>query len=268
MKKNALFVHDPYRNIDTTLAEFARAEGVPKYTVSHYYWWHKSLDGFRDRPAKGTGNGIKPHTFSYKKAFVSIEDAERISGLSYSTLKRWMEDFRISDIEEIRRRFDENAKERRELHVYETEDGRKVTITQFANEQGATFNAVSCWLSRKGTLKGFAERGHSRVNPKLIPHSGLGISKSLRGWMEYYHCTRDSIKGYIYHHNMDMNGFERRQKRGRPKHITVEGSTVSLAETARRMGVPYINLYMHYRRHGTVSGYGTNMRRGRPPKAA
>ena len=39
----ALKVHDPYRHKVTTLTEFAKAEGVPKHKVSHYFRYLNQL---------------------------------------------------------------------------------------------------------------------------------------------------------------------------------------------------------------------------------
>lgn len=265
---NALIVNDPYRNAETTLAEFARAEGVPKRAVSHFYWWHKTLDGFRDRPAKGTGSGIKPHTYTRNGVYLSINEAQRILGMSYTTLNNCRDKYGTHDIDEIRRRYDADQAEYLKTHSYETDDGRMMTPAAYAKELGVTYNAVALWVSRKGTLKGYTTRGRSRLNPTQYPHSGLGVVKSIGEWAKHYAVDRECVKTYLRMHGRDMRGFETRKKRGNPLSITYNGRQCTIPDLARRLGVKRSTLYHYYRTHRTLEGYNPRQKQGRPTKAA
>lgn len=208
-----LKVHDPYRNIDTTLSEFAKAEGVPKYPVSHYFWWHRTLEGFRSRPAKGTGNGIKPHTYTLNGEFITLREATRIARMDVGDLKKYREKYKTNDVVTIRRHRDAYLKKLRQKRLIVTEDGRKMTATEYAKEQGVTLSAITSWLYRKGTLKGFTNRGGSRVNPPLYHHSGLGESKPIKEWAKYFKCSIRTIRLWLRKHNFDINGFKVRKMR-------------------------------------------------------
>ena len=261
---NALIVNDPYRNIDTTLADFAKAEGVPKYTASHYFWWHKSLDGFRDRPAKGTGNGIKPHTYTSNGAFITMQEAKRVSGMSQTEMKRYREKYGTNDIEEIRRRRDADIEANRQKHLIVTPDGRKMTAAEYAKEHGASLNAVNCWLYRKGTLNGFSTRGASRVHPTLYRHSGMGESKTMKEWTMYFKCSVPLIKSWLKKHNRDLNGFDKRRVNSP---ATYKGKRIS--EWASRFGVSYERIYMYFCKHNrSLKGFNPTRKQGRPTKAA
>lgn len=207
----SLVVHDPYRNIETTLSEFAKAEGVPRYTVSHYHWWHGSLEHFRERPPKGTGNGIKPHTYTRNGAFVSMQDARSISGMSGNTIKKYSQRYGTNDICEIVRRHKAEVEAKNLSNSHETDDGRKVSLSDFAKENGVSYNAVSMWARRHGSLRGFANRDYSRLNPKRYPHSGLGVSKTIREWAEIFGCKKSIVKSWLHKHGKDMNGFNGRK---------------------------------------------------------
>ena len=264
-----LVVHDPYRNIETTLSEFAKAEGVPKYTASHYYWVHRSLDGFRDRPAKGTGNGIKPHTYTRNGAFITLKEAQRISCMCQADMKRYREKYGTYDIDEIRRRRVEDIEEKRQKHLIVTPDGRKMTVSEYAKEHGASSNAVSCWLYRKGNLNGFSTRGGSRVNPNLYHHSGLGVSKTIKEWTRYYKCSVHTIRIWLTHNNRDLNGFEYHRSRSAPIVVTYKGKRRKLSELARRLGVSHVRIYKYFRRHNrSLKGFDPTRKHGRPMKAA
>lgn len=255
-------VYDPYRNIDTTLAEFAKAEGVPKYTVSHFYWWHKSLEGFRERPAKGTGNGIKPHTYTRNGAFVTLTEAQRVSGISRKDMKKYREKYGTNDIDEIRRRRDADLKQIRQMRLKVMEDGRMMTLSEYAKEQGVTLGAVSSWLYRKGTLKGFTNRGASRVHPTLYRHSGMGVSKTMKEWAQYFKCSVSIIKTWLKKHGRDLIGFENRRV---TISATYKGKRIS--EWASRFGVSYLRVYYYYRKHNrSLKGFNPSRKHGRPLK--
>ena len=261
----ALIVHDPYRNIDTTLAEFAKAEGVPKYTASHYYWWHKSLEGFRERPAKGTGNGIRPHTYTRNGVFIHCTEALRAVGMATNTIHALMDKYGTNDIDEIRRRRD--AERAQAVARFETDDGRLLTVAEYAKEQGTTKNAVLLWARRKGSFKGFTGRGRSRLNPTLYPHSGLGMEKSATEWARYFKCGLDSVKSWLHHHDCTMTGFEKRKRhRSYKRSATYNGEKLSLAEIAQKIGVPYVRLYHYYIQHGDIDGFDPKRKQGRPRK--
>ena len=259
-----LTVHDPYRNIDTTLAEFAKAEGVPKYTASHYYWWHKSLDGFRDRPAKGTGNGIKPHTYTRNGAFITLKEAQRVSGMYQADMKRYREKYGTNDIDEIRRHREAEMEQVRQTRLKVMEDGRMMTLTEYAKEQGVTLGAVKSWLYRKGTLKGFTNRGASRIHPTLYRHSGMGESKTKKGWAQYFKCSVPLINYWLKKHGRDLIGFEKRRMT-----ISATYKGKKLSEWASRFGVSYSRVYIYYRNHNrSLKGFDPSSKKGRPVKAA
>ena len=268
-KGKALVVHDPYRNIDTTLAEFAKSERVPKYTVSHYYWVHRSLDGFRDRPAKGTGNGIKPHTYTRNGAFITLQEAQRVSGLCQTDLKRYREKYGTNDIDAIRRHREAELEQVRQTRLKVMEDGRMMTLTEYAKEQGVTLSSVTSWLYRKGTLKGFTTRGGSRVNPNLYHHSGLGVSKTMKEWTRYYQCSVHTIRAWLRNHNRDLNGFEDRRICPAPIVVTYNGKRRTLSDWARRLGVSYVRIYKYFSKHNrSLKGFDPTRKHGRPMKAA
>lgn len=264
-----IVVHDPYRNIYTTLSEFAKAEGVQKYTVSHYYWWHKSLEGFRERPAKGTGNGIKPHTYTRNGVFITITEAMRLAGMKYEKLQKYREKYGTNDIAEIRRRYDADLEQIRQTRLIVTEDGRKMTVAEYAKEQGASLNAVYCWISRKGTVRGFSSRGGSRVNPNLYRHSGMGVSKSIKEWAQYFKCSIPTIKLWLRLHDRDLNGFEFRKGRRVPIVVTYKGMRRTLSDWARRLGVSYARIFKYYStHHHSLKGFDPTRKQGRPSNAA
>ena len=262
----AFIVDDPYRGIKTTLTEFAKSEGVPRHAVSHFYMLHRTLQGFRDRPAKGTGNGIKAHTYTRNGAFLSIKEAQRLSGIDYGTLLRYKKIYNTTDIDEIKHLYD-NAREQR-IVLVETEDGRKVDKKTFANEVGTSINAVSCWLSRKGSINGFLKRGHSRSNPKLYLHSGLGVSKSMKDWTLYFKCSLSAVKHWLYHNHLDMNGFAVHNRQREAIKATIKGRRRTLKDWAKIFGVSYARVYKHFHRHGTLEGFDPKRKQGRPVQVA
>lgn len=262
-------VHDPYRNIDTTIAEFAKAEGVPKYTASHYYWWHKSLYGFRDRPAKGTGNGIKPHTYMRNGAFITMQEAQRVSGMCITHMKRCREKYGTNDIDEIKRRRDAELEQIRQMRMKVMEDGRMMTLTEYAKEHGVTLSAVTSWLYRKGTIEGFTRRGGSRVNPNQYHHSGLGVSKTMKEWARYYKCSVHTIKLWLRLHNRDLNGFEDHRRYTAPIVVTYKGKRRTIPYLARRLGVSYGRIYNYFCKHNrSLKGFNPTRKQGRPEKSA
>jgi len=262
-KRKALIVHDPYRNIDTTLAEFAKAEGVQKYTVSHYYWWHKSLEGFRERPAKGTGNGIKPHTYTRNGSFITLQEAQRVSGMGQPDMKRYREKYGTNDIDAIRRHREAEIEQARQKRLKVVDDGRMMTLTEYAKEQGVTLSTVTSWLYRKGTLKGFSARGASRVHPTLYRHSGMGKSKTMKEWAKYFKCSVPLIKTWLKNHGRDLIGFENRRV-----NISATYNGKRISEWASRFGVPYLRVYYYYRKHNrSLKGFNPTRKHRRPLKA-
>ena len=256
----ALLVHDPYRDTQTTLTDFARNEGVPRHAVSHYFWWHRSLEGFRDRPAKGMGNGIKPHTYMRNGKYLNCVEASRYSRMTLQTLQKYRAIYDTADIDEIMRR---REKELEEMKIrYETDDGSKMTISEFAEAQGVTRNAVFMWLRRKGSLKGFSGRWYSRIKPKLYVHSGLGVSKSVKEWAGHFKCSKECIKNWLRHHGQDLKGFENRKSNSIV--VTHNGESGTLAEWAKRFGVSYLRLYRYFFKHRTLEGFDPARKQGRP----
>lgn len=203
---DTIITRDPYRNRETTLRQFADEEGVHLYTVQHFYWYHRTLEGFRERPK--SGNGIKPHTYQYKGKSVSIAVAKQIARCSGNTLKRY-KDRGIVDVERVRKSLED--KRQKNTKRYETDDGVKMSIAEFARSRKVTYNTVSCYYHRKHTLKGFDSRGYSRIHPKMYRHKQLGMTKTLTEWAEYFGVTKDALKNWIKHHN-SINGYESRRR--------------------------------------------------------
>ena len=268
MNKKIITV-DPYRRKKTTLLAFAQAEGVPKYTVSQYYRYHKgSLEGFRDRPPKGTGNGIVPHTYSHKGKICTIPEAiQKVIG-GQPTLVRWHKQG-YTDLDEINRMERQRRQNALEARKHTTEDGRRMTIAEIAKEAGVTSNTVSCYLrNHKGSLKGFSKRGHSRINPRKYLHSEMGVSKTAKEWAAFYGVKVDNIKVYLNKHNRQMDGYVPCPRLGRPE-IVVEmnGKKATLRQWAQHIGASLRQVVGYYYNHGhSLEGFGKS-KRGRPKKS-
>ena len=258
-------VHDPYRNIDTTLAEFAKAEGVPKYTVSHYYWVHRSLDGFRDRPAKGTGNGIKPHTYTKDGAFVTMSEAARITIGSTSALNYWRKRG-ITDIDEINRRQKARYANTRQSRLRVADDGREYTPSEYAKNQHVRLSTVTEWLRHHGgSLKGFTTRGGSRVNPTKYEHTGLGIAKTIREWAKHFGVSVETIKTYLYAHGRKMDGYIPHYRRV----YAYKGKSLSVTAWAHELCMDWRRVKRYLSKHnGSLEGIEdicNRLQRGMPP---
>lgn len=250
-------VHDPYRNIETSYAEFARNEGCKMMAVYLYNRRHGTLEGFRERPKKG--NGIKPHTFSRNGEFISVQEAHDISKMSKSLLGRYSK-LGITDIEEIMKIQKQRVEDAKRL--YPTDDGRMVTQAQYARERSVTYQTVAQYVKTHGTLVGFTSRGHSRYNPKQFLHEGRGESKSAKGWAAEFGCSVAYVKIWAAAHDGKIDGLESR-KMSCIRRVEWNGRVATLTEWARILGVPKYKTHNYYHNHGTLEGFGTR-RVGRP----
>lgn len=206
-----LVVYDPYRDTNTTLTEFAKAEGVKRNVVSHYFWYHRSLDGFRDRLPYRAGQ--RPRIYTHKGIVIDARVASKLLHISQTTMMEYRDKYKTSDIDEIKRLHYADVGKR--IHLYETDDGRMVCLSDFAKENGVSYNSVFLWVKRHGSLKGFAKRDYSRLNPKRYPHSGLGVTKTIKEWAEHFGCKKSNVKSWLHKHGKDLKGFKER-KQGRP----------------------------------------------------
>lgn len=149
----AIKVWDPYRNRETTFREFAKAEGCKRMAAYLYRRRHGTLDGFRDRPL--SGNGIKPHTYTYRGEYITIREAAK-----YGVQPIRMQEFKrqgIFDVEKMVELINKQKEASKILH--RTDDGRMMTAAEFAREKGVTSNTVHMYLrNHEGSLAGFVER--------------------------------------------------------------------------------------------------------------
>ena len=206
-------VRDPYRGIDTTLTEFAKAEGVKQCAVAHYHWYHGTLEGFRDRPKKYS-NGLKPHTYMKDGKFVRLPEAERLSGCSFATLARFARQG-VTDVDEIRRQRKANRMAR--LRKVTGEDGVEYTVKEFAEKHGATVNMVHMYLrNHGGTVFGFADRGGSRVRPTTYANTLTGEVKTVNEWAEHFKCSKDAMGAWVRKYG-NVDRFAVRLKRRPPR---------------------------------------------------
>ena len=249
-------IYDPYRNTNTTLADFARAEGVPKYTVSHYFWTHRSLENFRERPPKGAGNGIRPHTYMRNGEFISIAEAARIAGVSRTTLTLYSQKG-IFDVDEIKE--SQQRKRQESLRVIPSDSGL-VTQTDYARKMNVSANTVYQYVNHHGDLRGFTTRGHSRVNPKLYRHDGMGVAKSMKDWAEFFGCSCGYVKQWAYRHGQKMDGFKVRKAGRQPYQVEYDGKSATLKEWAEVLGIPINLVSGYYYRHKTLDGIETRKR--------
>ena len=260
-----LTVHDPYRNKPTTITEFAKAEGVPRNSVSHYCWYHNgSLEGFRDRPKAGEGS-IKPHTYTKGGKFVSAREAYKLVSGSSTALQYWR-NRGVTDIDEINRLQRERREKRRRRLLYVADDGKEYTTAEYAEAQGVSVNTVSQWLkNHDGSLKGFAMRLGSRVNPSKYPHSGLGVSKTMAEWAKHFRVSRETVKHYLYKHGRTMDGFKSRPL----KRYAYMGKRLTVHAWALELGIDWRKINRYLKRHnGSMEGIETvrNSRQGHPPR--
>ena len=235
-----IITRDPYRNIDTTLSTFAAAEGVPKYTVSHYYWYHRTLEGFRDRPKEGEGNGRKPRTYTMKGKYISCSEAIRKFKVNPRTLYKYRKRLHLNDVESIVKAVKANEQRRLDMRsTCQLSDGSKVTIREFAKAHGATYQAVCSFKSKhNGSVEGFANRKPSREHPLIFHHDKLDMSKSLREWAEYFGTSYNTVKYWVRVHGKTINGFEDRFRRG--DKYEFEGRCLTIREWSDVFDIPVI----------------------------
>lgn len=247
-------IYDPYRKRNTTYSEFAAAEHCRLMAAYLYNRRHGSLNGFRDRPK--TGNGIKPHTYMRNGKYITISEAAHIVGVSASQLSRYAK-LGIVDTDEIIA-----YRQRKRLTRGRTipSDSGIVTATEYAVRMNVTKNTVYQYIKNHGDLRGFTTRGHSRINPKLYPHDGMGISKSANDWAQYFKCSRNSIKQWLLAHGLKMDGFEIRKVGRQPYQVEHDGKTATLREWAHMLGMPLCRVRKYYYTHKTLDGIGTRKR--------
>lgn len=249
----AIKVWDPYRNRETTFREFAEAEGCKRMAVYLYYRRHGSLDGFRRRPSNG--NGIIPHTYTYKGQHIRIQDAVERFGVRYAR----MIEFRrlgITDVEKMVELINKRKEANKVLH--RTDDGRMMTAAEFAREKGVTSNTVHMYLrNHKGSLAGFDSRLVSRITvdyPIIDPKTGM--ETSLYKVAKECGCTVRTVRRYFRRHNT-LNGF-RKHLRGKACHgvkLKFRGEERSVKEWADIFRVSSALIRKYYNRHGTLEGF-------------
>ena len=259
-----IIVHDPYRNKPTTITEFPKAEGVPRHSVSHYFWYHNgTLEGFRDRPLQG--NGIKPHTYTKDGKFVSAGEAHTLT-LGGGTALLYWRNRGVTDIDEINRRQREKQENRRRASLHIADDGKEYTPAEYAKAQGVPICTVAQWLRHhNGSLKGFTTRKGSRVNPTKYPHTGLGVNKTVREWAKHFGVSEETIKGYLYTHGRTMDGYKSRTM----KRYAYMGKRLTVHAWAIELGIDYRKINRYLKRHnGSLEGIETvrYSRQGNPPK--
>lgn len=255
-----LTIRDPYRNCDTTISAFAKAEHCTHMCVYLYLKRHGNLDGFRGRPK--IGNGIKPHTYTHNGKYISIREACQLANICDSTLTK----YKSRGITEVNDIIKEKAKRKNARLRAIPSDAGLVSPTLYARDMGVSVNTVLQYIKNHGDLKGFASRGHSRVNPKLYPHNGMGVSKTMKEWAAHFACSRDYIKVWLRTHGHTMDGFENRRSR---KQIIVErnGRRANLKQWADILGTTYKRVLTHYHKHRTLDGF-VERKRGRPKRNA
>lgn len=262
-----LIVHDPYRNKPTTITEFAKAEGVHRHVVSHYFWYHDgTLDGFRDRPKAGTGSGIKPHTYIKNGTFISPKKARLLTIGGSSALIYWRKRG-ITDIDEINHRQKERYAKTRQSRLRVADDGREYTPAEYAMNQHVRLSTVTEWLRHHGgSLKGFTTRGGSRVNPTKYEHTGLGVAKTKREWAKHFGVSVETIKTYLYSHGRKMDGYM-------PHHGKVyvyKGKSLTVTAWAHELGMDWRRVKRYLSKHnGSLEGIEdirNRLQRGMPPR--
>ena len=269
---NTLHIPDPYRGRTTTITEFAKAEGVPRYTVSHYFWSHRTLDGFRNRPPKNH-NGINPHTYVHKGQFVDVKTAAMIVGASPSTIHKYRTQG-ITDVDKIKANLNADRNLRKKL--VKTPDGI-MTMSEFAATRGCSYNSVVMFMRNHGSLEGFDNRGGSRVRPARYSHRGLGVSKTVDEWARHFGVTRGAVKAWLKKNRLLMDGYHERRgknveytrtgKSGHPRMLVeLDGRKQTLAEWAEEFGVSPLTLRNYYYAHGySLTGYRTRRKRRKTP---
>ena len=219
-----------------------------------------TLEGFRERPEKG--NGFVPHTYTRNGKYISCSEAKRIINADSKVLVYWKKRG-ITDIDEIARRESERRSNRQRGFLRETDDGRMVTAAQFAKEQGVTYHTVISYLRHHDfSLKGFANRGHSRVNPKKYPHTALGVAKTAREWSQHFDISIDIVKNWLWKHGNQMDGFETRPTKC--IQVLFRGKVRTFAEIAKMLHGTVSQVRCYYYNHGnTFKGFNPKRGRGR-----
>lgn len=254
-----LTIFDPYRKRQTTITGFANAEKCNRRAVWHFYHKHGTLEGFRQRPP-ANNNGLGPHTYTYKGEFVHVIEAARLCSISTNTLVLLRKNG-LGSVEKIREYLEKHRNVRKQ---FKGPDGSLMTYRQIADKYGVSINTVIQFRKNHGTLRGFENRGHSRINPKLYPHTGLGVSKSLKQWAHYFNAPEENVKRWISNHNQTVDGFENR----RIFNIKVryKGKSATFREWATILKRPLQSVKNYYKHHRTLKGIPLKPRRGRPPK--
>lgn len=260
----AIKVWDTYRNRETTFREFAEAEGCKRMAVYLYYRRHGSLDGFRRRPSNG--NGIIPHTYTYKGQHIRIQDAVERFGVRYAR----MIEFRrlgITDVEKMVELINKRKEANKVLH--RTDDGRMMTAAEFAREKGVTSNTVHMYLrNHKGSLAGFDSRLVSRITvdyPIIDPKTGM--ETSLYKVAKECGCTVRTVRRYFRRHNT-VDGLKEhlRGKNGHSIKVEYNGEKKRFIDWAAFFGVNDNSVRKYYNRHGTLEGF-ENRKKSRGRKA-
>lgn len=249
----AVKVWDPYRHRETTFSKFAKAEGCKRMAVYLYYRRHGNLNGFRRRPSNG--NGIIPHTYTYKGQHIRIQDAVKRFGVRYAR----MIEFRrlgITDVEKMVELINKRKEANKVLH--RTDDGKMMTAAEFAREKGVTSNTVHMYLrNHQGSLAGFDSRGVSRVTTDCsIIDPKTGRKTSPYKLAKRYGCTIKTVKRYFRKHNT-VRGL-REHIRGRHGHgikIEYHGEKKRFVDWAAFFNVSDALVRKYYNRHGTLEGF-------------
>lgn len=259
-------IHDPYRNKQTTFNEFAKAEGVPKYSAYHFYRNHNnSLEGFRERKNYLRG---RPLIFSYNGKPVTTSEAASIAGVSVSAIYRIRPEIKckigaLIPVESIIRHLKSNPPKTK--RVYLTDEGVSVTPAQFAKMKNVSCNTVTMYIrNHGGSLAGFDNRGHSRIRPKFFYHRRLRKSKTKAGWAEYFNVSVRHIKNYLKAHNGNIDNFGIKQQRTDCILIDFRGKKATFKQWAEKLNVNLARLQHFYYTHGhSLAGFNPDETRGR-----
>ncbi len=260
MKTETRIVFDPYRKKYTTILQFAKDEGVPKYTADHFYRYHNTLERFRDRPKKGS-NGLSAHTYTYGGRFIDMTTARKMAKCSMSLLSSYHKRG-ITDLETI-------IKDRqtpyyvKNARKFETDDGRIMSVSDFAKENGEFRNSVACFAKVHRTLKGYFNRGPSRIRPKKFPDTSKGIALTAREWAKKYHVSPYEIKYYVHSHLGKMDGFATRLQKPRLI-IKYKGKPHTVRDLANVFNVPPWKIRNYFNQHKTMKGFDPARTIGKP----
>lgn len=246
-------IYDPYRNRETTFREFAEAEGCKRMAVYLYYRRHGNLERFRDRPL--SGNGITPHTYTYRGEYIGIWDACKRFRLGNNQIYEFKRSG-ITKIEEMLRLLNKRREERKILH--RTDDGRLMTVSEFAREKGVTCNTVYTYLhNHGGSLAGFDNRLVSRITTDLPAYDPkTGKETKVSKVAKKFRCDIDTVRDY-YRKHKTFKGF-RKHLRSKACHgvkIKFRGEERRVKEWADIFRVSASLIWKYYNRHGTLEGF-------------